>query len=108
MTREAELKARDFVALVAGGFGAETEVGVVQRLLLQAQTAVASYADAQWAAERGWPMLVDALLFRLDTAPAGLGRPAGGGQRADRRVLHDAGAGRHARLAATTSTCRTG
>src|SRR5215203_1755490 len=38
MTREAELKARDFTALVAGGFGAETEIGVVQRLLLQAQT----------------------------------------------------------------------
>jgi aminopeptidase N len=71
MTREAELKARDFVPLVAGGFAAETEVGVVQRLLLQAQTAVASYADEAWAAERGWPLLVDALRFRLDTAPAG-------------------------------------
>ena len=71
MTREAELKARDFIALVAGGFGAESEVGVVQRLLLQAQTTVTSYADEQWAAERGWPMLVDALRFRLDTAPAG-------------------------------------
>src|SRR3712207_6787757 len=71
MTREAELKARDFAALVAGGFGAETEIGVVQRLLLQAQTAIASYADEPWAAERGWPMLVDALRFRLDTAPAG-------------------------------------
>jgi aminopeptidase N len=71
MTREAELKARDFTALVAGGFGAETEIGVVQRLLLQAQTAVASYADEPWAAERGWPLLVDALRFRLDTAPAG-------------------------------------
>jgi aminopeptidase N len=71
MTREAELKARDFAALVAGGFGAETEIGVVQRLLLQAQTAIVSYGDEQWAAERGWPMLVDALRFRLDTAPAG-------------------------------------
>ncbi|HEX8496089.1 MAG TPA: ERAP1-like C-terminal domain-containing protein, partial [Actinomycetales bacterium] len=71
MTREAELKARDFTALVAGGFGAETEIGVVQRLLLQAQTAIMSYADEQWAAERGWPMLVDSLLFRLDTAPPG-------------------------------------
>ena len=27
--------------------------------------------DEQWAAERGWPMLVDSLLFRLDTARAG-------------------------------------
>src|SRR6185436_9125008 len=71
MTREAELKARDFTALVAGGFGAETEIGVVQRLLLQAQTAIMSYGDEQWAAERGWPLLVDALRFRLDTAPAG-------------------------------------
>jgi aminopeptidase N len=71
MTREAELKARDFTSLVAGGFGAESEVGVVQRLLLQAQTTVTSYADEQWAADRGWPLLVDALLFRLDTAPAG-------------------------------------
>jgi aminopeptidase N len=69
MTREAELKARDFAMLVAGGFGAESEVGVVQRLLMQAQTAIASYADEQWAAERGWPLLVDALLFRLSTAP---------------------------------------
>ncbi|MGO9507172.1 MAG: aminopeptidase N, partial [Mycobacterium sp.] len=36
MTREAELRARDFVALVSGGINAETEVGVAQRLLLQA------------------------------------------------------------------------
>jgi aminopeptidase N len=71
MTREAELKARDFATLVAGGFGAESEIGVVQRLLLQAQTAIASYADEQWAAERGWPLLIDSLRFRLDTAPPG-------------------------------------
>jgi aminopeptidase N len=71
MTREAELKARDFVALVAGGFGAESEIGVVQRLLQQAQTAVASYSDEAWARERGWPLLTDALRFRLDHAPAG-------------------------------------
>ncbi|MGD9527454.1 MAG: ERAP1-like C-terminal domain-containing protein, partial [Pseudonocardia sp.] len=58
-------------ALVAGGFGAESEIGVVQRLLMQAQTAVASYAEESWAAERGWPMLTDALRFRLDTAPPG-------------------------------------
>jgi aminopeptidase N len=45
MTREAELRARDFVALVAGGVHAETEVGVAQRLLLQAQTALATAGD---------------------------------------------------------------
>jgi aminopeptidase N len=71
MTREAELKARDFTTLVAGGFAAESEIGVVQRLLQQAQTAVASYADESWAAERGWPLLVDALRFYVDTSPAG-------------------------------------
>ncbi|PZA18787.1 ERAP1-like C-terminal domain-containing protein, partial [Modestobacter versicolor] len=38
MTRDAEMKARDFVALVSSGVHAETEVGVLQRLLMQAQT----------------------------------------------------------------------
>ena len=51
MTRDAELKARDFVALVISGVHAETEVGVAQRLLLQAQTALSSYADPGWASE---------------------------------------------------------
>jgi aminopeptidase N len=71
MTREAELRARDFTALVTGKFAAETNIGVVQRLLAQAQTALTSYAEEPWAAERGWPLLVDALVSRLDTAPAG-------------------------------------
>ncbi|MCD2195312.1 aminopeptidase N [Actinomycetospora endophytica] len=62
MTREAELKARDFVTLVLNGLPAETEVGVVQRLLLQAQTALASYADPTWAVEQGWPSFVATLL----------------------------------------------
>ncbi|WP_066914226.1 aminopeptidase N [Mycobacterium interjectum] len=62
MTREAELRARDFVALVAGGVQAETEVGVAQRLLLQAQTALASYAEPGWAREHGWPQFADRLL----------------------------------------------
>ncbi|KUH80397.1 MULTISPECIES: aminopeptidase N [unclassified Mycobacterium] len=62
MTREAELKARDFVSLVCGGVQAETEVGVLQRLLLQAQTALSAYADPQWAQEQGWPEFADRLL----------------------------------------------
>jgi aminopeptidase N len=53
MTREAELKARDFVNLVLGGLDSEPEVGVVQRLLLQAQTALSSYSDSSWRDE-GW------------------------------------------------------
>lgn len=62
MTREAELRARDFVSLVSGGVHAETEVGVAQRLLLQAQTALASYAEPEWAREEGWPQFADRLL----------------------------------------------
>lgn len=62
MTREAELRARDFVALVQRGIGAETEVGVAQRLLLQAQTALGFYAEPGWAAEHGWPAFADRLL----------------------------------------------
>ncbi|HEU5471180.1 MAG TPA: aminopeptidase N [Actinophytocola sp.] len=61
MTREAELKARDFVTLVCHGLPAETEVGVVQRLLMQAQTAIGSYADPAWA-PRGWKMFTDRIL----------------------------------------------
>jgi aminopeptidase N len=61
MTREAELKARDFVTLVSHGLPAETEVGVVQRLLLQAQTAINSYADPEWTPQ-GWRMFTDRLL----------------------------------------------
>lgn len=61
MTREAELKARDFVTLVCHGLPAETEVGVVQRLLLQAQTAISSYADPAWAPQ-GWREFTDRIL----------------------------------------------
>jgi aminopeptidase N len=70
MTREAEMKARDFVALVISGIHAETEVGVAQRLLLQAQTALNAYADPVWAKEIGWPAFGDALLDRArESAP---------------------------------------
>ena len=62
MTREAEMKARDFVSLVSGGVQAETEVGVAQRLLIQAQTALGAYADPQWAGAEGWPTFADRLL----------------------------------------------
>jgi aminopeptidase N len=62
MTREAEMKARDFVALVEAGVHAETEVGVAQRLLLQAQSALNAYADEDWACSQGWPAFADRLL----------------------------------------------
>jgi aminopeptidase N len=70
MTREAELKARDFVTLVLGGIHSETEVGVVQRLLLQAQTAISSYADPAWTPE-GWRRFTDTVLELARTAEPG-------------------------------------
>ena len=71
MTRDAELKARDFVALVSRGVGAETEVGVAQRLLMQAQTALNSYSEPHWAAEHGWPAFADRLLELARAADPG-------------------------------------
>ncbi|WP_203335999.1 aminopeptidase N [Nocardioides limicola] len=49
MTRDAEMSARDFVALVLAGIGAETDLTAVSRIPLSAQTAVNYYtapADA--------------------------------------------------------------
>ncbi|MGY4649825.1 aminopeptidase N [Mycobacterium sp. URHB0021] len=70
MTRDAELKARDFVVLVMSGVHAESEVGVAQRLLLQAQTALSAYADPEWAISNGWPAFGDRLLdLARESAP---------------------------------------
>src|ERR1700712_3004572 len=71
MTREAELKARDFVALVMAGVHAETAGGVAQRLLLQAQSALTSYADPDWACSQGWPAFADRLLELARAAEPG-------------------------------------
>ena len=62
MTRQAQMRAREFAALVQEGIGAESEIGVVQRVLLQAQSAISSYADPAWAAETGWPTFSRRLL----------------------------------------------
>jgi aminopeptidase N len=50
------------VSLVSRGVEAETEVGVAQRLLMQAQTALGSYAEPGWARSQGWPAFADRLL----------------------------------------------
>ncbi|MET7767274.1 aminopeptidase N [Nocardia sp. NPDC005366] len=71
MTRQAEMRARDFVALVERGVGAESEIGVVQRLLMQAHTAIGSYADPGWASEHGWPGFADTLLAAARAAEPG-------------------------------------
>lgn len=71
MTRQAEMRARDFVALVSAGIGAETEVGVVQRVLLQAATALESYAEPGWAADTGRTEFAARLLTLARAAEAG-------------------------------------
>ena len=49
MTRDAELPARDYVSLVLAGLPQESDIGVVQSLLRQAQSAVTMFADPGWA-----------------------------------------------------------
>ncbi|MHC2799911.1 aminopeptidase N [Corynebacterium hesseae] len=60
MTRAGSMRARDFVALVARGAAAETELAVLERILSQAATAQSTYADPEWAKED--TQLADALL----------------------------------------------
>jgi aminopeptidase N len=62
MTRDARLRARDFVALALRGLASETEIGVVQRVLSQIAAALGSYADPGWAAETGYPAYAEALI----------------------------------------------
>ena len=45
MTRDAEMRARDYLRLVLGGVRAEPEIGVVQSLLQKAYLAVNAYGD---------------------------------------------------------------
>jgi aminopeptidase N len=59
------------VSLVSRGVVAETEIGVAQRLLLQAQTALSSYAEPGWATAQGWPAFADRLLELARGAQAG-------------------------------------
>ncbi|MFN2539983.1 MAG: aminopeptidase N [Mycobacteriales bacterium] len=49
MTRDAEMPARDYVALVQRGIHGESDIGVVQSLLRQAQSALTLFADPAWA-----------------------------------------------------------
>ncbi|WP_029135424.1 aminopeptidase N [Nakamurella lactea] len=62
MTRDALLRARDFVALALRGLGSETEIGVVQRVLSQVGSALGSYSDPQWADTTGYPAFADAVI----------------------------------------------
>ncbi|WP_333619929.1 ERAP1-like C-terminal domain-containing protein, partial [Dietzia sp.] len=71
MTRGAELPARRFVDVVSRAIGAESHIGVVQKVLGQAHTALARYADPDWAAAQGWPQFSAALLRHAQEAEPG-------------------------------------
>jgi aminopeptidase N len=49
MTRDGELAARDYLAMVIAGAAQETDIGVMQSLSRQALRALEIYADPQWA-----------------------------------------------------------
>jgi len=61
MTRDALMRARDFITLAVRGLATEDQVGVLQRVLAQLQVAVGSYAEPGWAAETGWRQVSGAL-----------------------------------------------
>ena len=71
MTRERRLPARRFVEVVARAVPRESHIGVVQRVLTQAQTALARYADPDWAAATGWKTFSAAMLTAARDAEAG-------------------------------------
>ena len=74
MTRNAEMRARDFVRLVLGAVHAETDIAVVQELLASASGALAGYVNPAWAREEGWPVYADRVLELARSADAGSDR----------------------------------
>ena len=109
MTRDAELKARDFAALVAGGLRRrDRDRRACSGCCCRPRRPCASYADPEWAAERGWPLLVDALRFRLDTALPGSDAQLAVVNSLAGSVLPRVGARRASGAGCWTSTCRRG
>ncbi|HEV7207740.1 MAG TPA: aminopeptidase N [Mycobacteriales bacterium] len=70
MTRDAELPARDYLALVLAGIDRESDIGVVQSLLAKAQLALNAYGDPRNLAP-AMTRLADACADLMRTAPAG-------------------------------------
>ncbi|MFI9641078.1 aminopeptidase N [Micromonospora sp. NPDC051925] len=72
MVRDAELSARDYVALVLAGLPAETDINLVTATLRQASTALIFYADPAWA-PTGWAELSRTAKAALAAAEPGSG-----------------------------------
>ncbi|MEU7641195.1 aminopeptidase N [Streptomyces sp. NPDC039016] len=70
MTRDGELPARDYLALVLSGIGKETDIGVVQSLHRQVKLALDLYAAPEWRG-RGLATWTEAALAHLRAAAPG-------------------------------------
>ncbi|MEV0965641.1 aminopeptidase N [Streptomyces sp. NPDC049910] len=70
MTRDGELPARDYLALVLSGIGKESDIGVVQSLHRQVKLALDLYAAPEWR-ETGLTRWTDATLAHLRAAEPG-------------------------------------
>ncbi|GAA1604381.1 aminopeptidase N [Actinoplanes couchii] len=72
MLRDAEMASRDYVALVCAGLPAETDINLATATLRQAATALASFADPEWAPQ-GWAQLGRLAEERLAASEPGSG-----------------------------------
>ncbi|MFE7135298.1 aminopeptidase N [Streptomyces sp. NPDC057638] len=70
MTRDGELAARDYLALVLSGIGKESDIGVVQSLHRQVKAAIDLYATPEWR-EAGLARWTEATLAHLRSAEPG-------------------------------------
>ncbi|HYN96414.1 MAG TPA: aminopeptidase N [Pilimelia sp.] len=72
MVRDAELAARDYVALVLTGLPAESDINLITSTLRQASSTLTFYADPAWA-PTGWAALADTAREALGAAAPGSG-----------------------------------
>jgi aminopeptidase N len=70
MTRDGEMRGRDYVALALAGVTRETEIGVVQSIQAKIRSALVHYVDPAWAAE-GWARLATQAEDQLRSAAPG-------------------------------------
>ncbi|HEY6741390.1 MAG TPA: aminopeptidase N [Lapillicoccus sp.] len=70
MTRDGEMRARDYVALALAGVTRETEIGVVQSTQARIRSALVHYVDPVWAPE-GWARLAASADDQLRSAAPG-------------------------------------
>jgi aminopeptidase N len=72
MVRDAEMTARDYLALISTGLPKERDINLTTATLRQATTTLAMYADPQWA-PTGWARLADTARKALAAAEPGSG-----------------------------------